>query len=353
MKRKGNLYWKICTLDNISKAYDEVCSRLRNENVVENIKEHRATNIYNIYKTLSNKEYVPGKYHMFVIKEPKERNIVNQNPKDKIVNHLVSSQILKPVLFPCLIDQNVASRPNLGTSAGICFQHQYMQECKQKYGTYYILKCDLHHFFASINHQILKEKLEKKIKDKDALKIIFDIIDSNVQMDEKGKIIDRENGLYIGLMTSQYLAIFFLNDLDHFIKEELKIKYYVRYQDDFILLHPSKKYLKECLIKIKEFLTSEKLELNPTKTRIYKSTNNYAFLGRNIKGKYIKYRNVRRKLRRRKKDYQNELISLFSLMSSKNNYLGIIKKFNQNKTKNILHNNYFYLKYNFLHKFFN
>ena len=107
-----------------------------------------------------------------------------------------------------------------------------------------------------MGRNIWKEKVKRRIKDKDALKIIFDIIDSN------------ENGLYIGSMTSQVLAIFYLNDLDHFIKEKLKIKYYVRYQDDFLLFHHSKKYLNFCLDEIKKFLKKEKLVLNK-KTRIY------------------------------------------------------------------------------------
>ena len=81
-------------------------------------------------------------------------------------------------------------------------------------------------------------------------------------------------------MSSQILGIFYLNDLDHYIKEELKIKYYIRYQDDFILFHQDKQYLRAYLDKIKEFLKIEKLELNH-KTRIYKNTNNIIFLGRN------------------------------------------------------------------------
>ena len=89
-----------------------------------------------------------------------------------------------------------------------------------KYGKYYILKCDISKFFASIDRDRLKEKLKKKIKDKDALNIVFKIIDSD------------ENGLSIGNMTSQILAIFYLNDMDHYIKETLKIKYYVRYQEN-------------------------------------------------------------------------------------------------------------------------
>ena len=107
--------------------------------------------------------------------------------------------------------------------------------------------------------------------------------------------------------------------IQNFIKEELKIKYYIRYQDDFCLFHTSKEYLKYCLIKIREFLEKEDLKLN-RKTRIYKNTNNYLFLGRNIKNKYGKYREINRKLKRKIKEYESNKINLFSLISSMNSY---------------------------------
>lgn len=168
---------------------------------------------------MSTKSYVVGPYNKFIVYEPKKREIVSQNMQDKIINHLVARYILYPALLPCLLDVNVASRENMGTSEGIRLQQNFQRKCTIKYKTYYVLKCDISKFFASINHDLLKSKLKRRIKDKDALKIVFDIIDSN------------EGGLYIGSMTNQILAIFFLNDMDHFIKENLKIKYYVRYQD--------------------------------------------------------------------------------------------------------------------------
>lgn len=117
-------------------------------------------------------------------------------------------------------------------------------------------------------------------------------------------------------MTSQVLAIFYLNDMDHFIKEKLKIKYYVRYQDDFLLFHQSKEYLKFCLEKIEEFLEKENLKLNK-KSRIYKSTNNFVFLGKNTKGKYARYREIKRKLKKRRYLYESGKISLMSYVTSK------------------------------------
>lgn len=116
-------------------------------------------------------------------------------------------------------------------------------------------------------------------------------------------------------MSSQVLAIFFLNDMDHFIKENLKIKYYVRYQDDFLLFHPSKQYLKYCLNELTNFLKAEKLTLN-NKTRIYKCTNNFIFLGRKINGNYARYRNVKRKIKKRVYLYKTGKIKLSGLVSS-------------------------------------
>ena len=97
-------------------------------------------------------------------------------------------------------------------------------------------------------------------------------------------------------MTSQVLAVFYLNDMDHFIKNELHIKGVIRYQDDFLLFHESKEYLKYCLDQLTKFLEKEDLKLNK-KTRIYKSTDNFIFIGRNKYGNYAKYRTVKRRLK--------------------------------------------------------
>ncbi len=313
MKRKSKLYDNICKFENIESAYDEVCKNTKNKNKVANFREYKCLYISRIHNILENKRYIPGPYNEFTIYEPKERKIVSQNMQDKIINHLVARFILYPAILPCLLDINVASRKNLGTSSGLKFVQNFHRICTTKYNTYYILKCDISKFFASINHDILKAKVKRRIKDKDALKIIFDIIDTE------------KNGLSIGAMTSQILAIFYLNDLDHYIKEILKIKYYVRYQDDFLLFHHSKEYLKYCLENIKNFLEKEKLRLND-KTRIYKSTNNFSFLGRDIKNHYIRYRNIKRKIKSRIFLYKFEAIPLSSLVSSLICYKNLTKK---------------------------
>lgn len=313
MKRKGNLYQNICEYTNIEDAFDEVCRNTKNKNKVAGFKEYKCIYISRIHKMLKNEEYKPGPYNIFIIHDPKTRRIVSQNMVDKVVNHLVSRNILYPAILPCLLDVNVASRKDLGTSEGLRLAKDFHRQCKIKYKKYYILKFDISKFFASIDHEILMNKVKIKIKDQKSIKIIEDIINTE------------PTGISIGAMTSQVLAIFYLNDLDHFIKEDLKIKYYIRYQDDGLLFHPSKEYLKYCLHKIEEFLANEKLTLN-RKTRIYSNNNNFIFLGRNSKGKYVKYRNIKRKLKKRYYLYKQNLIPLNSLVTSYICYKGLCER---------------------------
>lgn len=321
VKRKGNLYDAIYDLDNIKQCFEEVCRNTKNRSKVNNFREYKAVYINRIHNTLKNRQYVVGKPTIFTIYEPKERRIVSQNMQDKIINHLVARYILYPAILPCLLDINVASRKGLGTSEGLRLAMNFHRICKVKYKNYYILKCDISKFFENIDHDILKEKLKRKIKDKDALKILFDIIDSE------------KNGLGIGAMTSQALAIFYLNDMDHYIKEVLKIKYYVRYQDDFLLFHKSKKYLTYCLNEINKFLEKEKLMLNK-KTRIYRNTNNFIFLGRNMSGKYIRYRDVNRKLKKKFYLYKTNKIKLSSIINSIICYDGLCNNVETKKGSN-------------------
>lgn len=181
MKRKNNLYENITIMKNINDAYNEVCLHTRNKRKVKNYKEYKCIYISRIYNVLINKNYEVGKYNVFTIYEPKKRVIVSQNLQDKVINHLISRQILYPSLIPCLIDENVASLKNKGTRYGIELANKFHRKCKIKYGSYYILKCDISKFFASIDKDILKQKLLKKIKDKDAIDIVFKVIDSQEQ----------------------------------------------------------------------------------------------------------------------------------------------------------------------------
>lgn len=313
MKRFSNLYENLYKPENIRACYYEVIRNTKNKRQVYQLQKNAGRVIKSIYEDLKNEKYVVGKYNIFVIYEPKQRTIVSQGMKDKIVNHLIAREILYPAILPCLVPYNVASRPDMGTRKALEYLERYRKFFASKTEKYFILKCDISRFFSSIDHKILKKKLRKRIKDPKALKIVFDVIDSH------------PSGLGIGSMTSQVLAIFYLNDMDHFIKEELKIKGYIRYQDDFLLFSESKEYLEICLEKIKTFLEKEKLVLNK-KTRIYSSNENICFLGRNLYGQYAKRRTVKRRMKRRYHLMKEGKITLNSYIASKICYEKLMRK---------------------------
>ena len=313
MKRFNNLYENIYKAENIKACYYEVMRNTKNKRQVYKLQNNAENIIRTIYEELKNERYVVGKYNVFIIYEPKQRTIVSQGMKDKIVNHLIAREILYPAILPCLVPFNVASRPGMGTKKALEYLERYRRQFAAKHEKYFMLKCDISRFFLSIDHKILKKKVRRRIKDPRALKIVFNVIDSY------------STGIGIGSMTSQVLAIFYLNDLDHFIKEELKIKGYIRYQDDFLLFSESKEYLEVCLEKIKKFLEKEKLTLNG-KTRIYSCNENICFLGRNLYGQYAKRRTVRRKMKKRFYLLKEGKISLDSYIASRICYKNLMRK---------------------------
>lgn len=313
MKRFNNLYENIYKTENIKACYYEVMRNTKNKRQVYKLQNNAENIIRTIYEELKNERYVVGKYNVFIIYEPKQRTIVSQGMKDKIVNHLIAREILYPAILPCLVPFNVASRPGMGTKKALEYLERYRKQFAAKNKKYFMLKCDISRFFLSIDHKILKKKVRRRIKDPRALKIVFDVIDSY------------STGIGIGSMTSQVLAIFYLNDLDHFIKEKLKIKGYIRYQDDFLLFSESREYLEYCLKEIKKFLEKEKLTLNG-KTRIYSSNENICFLGRNLYGQYAKRRTVRRKLKKRFYLMKEGKISLDSYIASRICYKNLMRK---------------------------
>ena len=297
------------TLEHIMEAYKIVKVNTRHKDKLFVFELFYSCNINYIYNILNSESYHHNKYNIFIIKEPKYRLIMSEGMPDKVINHLVSSYFLFPLINPLLLPMNVATRPSLGSGKGIEYVKKYINKLKYKYDKIYILKCDIHKYFYSIDQEILLNKLSVLIKDKKVFNLIEGIITSTNEdyVNESIKrVIDKEikrishlsisdynehvsslksiplyekgKGLPIGNMTSQILAVFYLNDLDHFVKEKLKIKYYVRYMDDFILFHENKNYLKYCLGEIEKKLDEVKLRLNK-KTQIIELHQGFCFLG--------------------------------------------------------------------------
>ena len=308
MRRVNNIYDSILDIKVIQKIYSSrVRVNTKNKLKLEKFENNYVSNMIYIKQILEERNYKPGRYNIFLIKEPKLRIIMSQNIIDKIINHVVSQYFLINIFESTLIEENVATRKNKGTKEGIVLLKKYLNEIKNE--KFYVLKFDISKYFFNLDHDIIKELLEHKIKDKDVLKILCDIVDStdscyvnerinSLKEKEIKKIIDSNcknknllikeikelpnyevgKGLPIGNMSSQFLAILYLNELDHFIKNELKIKYYIRYMDDGVIIHQNKEYLQYCLEEINKILERYKLKLNK-KTKIYSCKEGFEFLG--------------------------------------------------------------------------
>ena len=218
---------------------------------------------------LKTKKYTLSPYNTFEVFEPKRRVVMSNSYKDKVVQHSLCDNVLEPILTRSFITDNYASQVGKGTHYGLDRLREFLRRFYRKNGIDgWILKADISKYFYSIRHDVLKSLIRKKITDPDVLWLVEMIIDST-----EGNV-----GIPIGNQSSQLFALLYLNNLDHFIKEKLGIKYYGRYMDDFFLIHEDKAYLQYCRAEIEKHVAAIGLSLN-NKTNIYPLRNGIDFLG--------------------------------------------------------------------------
>ena len=359
-------YDDIVDIDKIREMYHIIRVNTKNRGKLHKFELFYSSNIISILEALRNKCYKHSKYNVFLVHEPKYRIIMSEIMSDKVVNHLISKYILAPGIIPHLIPQNVATREGKGTKEGIRYLKMYINKLKLNYDKVYVLKCDIKKYFYSIDHELVLEKCRRFIDDPEVFQLVLNVVKStdedyvNSAIDKvvkkeidrvsKLNILDKEikieelkriprypkgKGLPIGNMTSQLLAVYFLNDLDHYIKERLHCKYYIRYMDDFVIFDHDKERLKVLRKEIEEKLKEFKLELNK-KTNIYDLNHGFGFLGYYyfLKGKRLIIKiNPQTKRRIKKKMRKLKKINAPNYEQVKASYMGYLK---QAHTKNLL-----------------
>lgn len=290
---------KVYDFENLYKAYRKARLGKRWKDAAAKYEINALDATHFLSNLLKTQTYKPSEYKIFKVYEPKERVVMTNSYKDKVVQHSLCDNVLEPKLSKQFIYDNYASQKGKGTHFGLDRVVLFMRSYYRKNGLNgWILKCDITKYFYNIRHDILKQQVRKSIADEKCLWLIDMIIDSTDGV-----------GIPIGNQSSQLFALLYLSDLDHYIKEKLKIKYYGRYMDDFFLIHNDKEYLKYCLAEIKKIVESLGLKLNP-KTQIMPISQGLDFLGFHTyitsTGKVIKKirrrskNNVRRKLKKMK-----------------------------------------------------
>jgi len=225
--------------------------------------QNLAVNLDNLLNSIIDGSYRVRPTRNFIIFEPKERFIEAPHLEDRIVQHAITA-VIRPMIEARFIDQSFACRVNKGTHASNDLLMRYLAQYENKG---YYLRIDVSKFFYSISHERIEGKLRKILnceKTLEVLKMFF--------TNSEGK------GLPLGNVTSQVLANLSLNDVDHFIKRELKIRHYARYMDDMIMLHPSKEFLQDAFRRIKQKIAEETLLTN-NKSKIGKISEGIDFVG--------------------------------------------------------------------------
>ena len=246
MKRIGNLYDKICSIENLQLA-DSIAQKGKSKQPgVKHHNKKREANIVELHEMLINKNYHTSNYTTFTIFETKER-LIFRLPyyPDRIVHHAIMN-ILEPIFVANFTSNTYSCIKCRGIHAAANAVKSALGDTE---GTQYCLKLDVRKFYPNVDHDILKRILRRKFKDQNLLWLLDEIIDSC-------------EGLPIGNYLSQYFANFYLSYFDHWIKEEKKIKYYFRYADDLVILASGKPELHQLLSDIRKYLQDHlKLQL--------------------------------------------------------------------------------------------
>lgn len=239
MKRYNNLFDKIITIDNLNLADNKARKgKLKSYGVIHHDK-NKEENIQKLHESLKNGTYKTSKYDIFKIYEPKEREIYRlPYYPDRIVHHAIMN-ILEPIWVSVFTTDTYSCIKGRGIHLTVKKLKKVLNENPNE--TIYCLKLDIKKFYPSINNEILKIIIRKKIKDIRILNLLDEIIDS-------------VKGVPIGNYLSQYFANLYLAYFDHWIKELKRVKYYFRYADDIVILHSDKQFLKGLFLDIKQYL---------------------------------------------------------------------------------------------------
>lgn len=257
------------SFSNLYHGLKRSCRNVRWKTSVTQYEMNGLKNTAKLIRQIKSGEYQISKYQVFEIFEPKRRTIRATQIKDRQLQRSLCDNVLYNALTRSFIYDNCACQIGKGTLFAVnrlkTKLHQYYRSQRTADG--YYLKCDIRHFFDSIRHDVAKAAVRKRVQSDDVCERVFDIIDS----------FDGKVGIGLGSQVSQLVALSVLDDMDHIIKEQLGIKGYIRYMDDFVLIHHDKQHLKNCLQVIREHLASIGLELNE-KTSIQPLRHGLTFL---------------------------------------------------------------------------
>ncbi|MDX2216517.1 MAG: RNA-directed DNA polymerase [Oculatellaceae cyanobacterium bins.114] len=332
MKRYGNLWHQVIDFSNLLQAARNAQKGKRFRDNVLAFNHNLEAELIQLQLELETKTYIPGSYKTFQIRKPKRRLISAAPYRDRVVHHALCN-IIAPILEKGLILNTYANRLGFGS-------HRALQRFTRFVRNHdYILQCDISKYFPSIDHEILKSLIRRKIKCLKTLWLIDTIIDaSNPQEsvihyfsgDDLLTPVQRRVGLPIGNLTSQFFANFYLSGFDHFVKETLKVKPYIRYVDDFAFLSNDRAFLADVRIAVEDYLSTLRLKIHPIKSQLFATKIGTNFLGFRVFLTHIRVRNqnlryARKRLKTMQDDYAEGTITPLEIQQSLQSWAAHLK----------------------------
>lgn len=349
-----DLFNSICSMDNLYRAYQNAKSGKGWYKEVKQIEKRPFYYLAGLQYMLKNHLFKTSEYEIFILNEGKKKRDVYKLPffPDRIAQWAIL-QVIEPFLVANMTADTYSAIPGKGIQPIVNDLRGYYKtkrvDGKKKSvwvpsillsdeeNTRYCYKIDLHHYYQSINHEVLKQKFRKVFKDPELLWLLDEIADSIntateedlIELSLSGEIeVDPNTGIPIGNYMSQYSGNFYLSSFDHWVKEELHVKHYYRYMDDVVIFASSKEKLHEIHRKVTAY-TRDYLHLNikgnyqifPTKVR------GVDFVGYRFFGEYTLLRkstaiNFKRKMRACRKKMENNIPPTYSEWCSFNSYKG-------------------------------
>jgi hypothetical protein len=266
-------YDDIISIENLLAGWYEFIKGKKNRKDIQIFQLHLMDNLLDLHLDLKNKIYLHNKYEAFIVSDPKKRNIHKACVRDRILHRAIYIKIYS-FFDKTFIPDSFSCRLSKGSHKAIKRFNTFHQKVSKNHTkTVWVLKCDVKKFFASINQNVLFNILTQYIPNKNILWLLSQIINS-FYSNEVG------TGLPLGNLTSQLLVNIYMNKFDQFIKHKLKVKYYIRYADDFVIMSDDKYYLENLLPQINKFLFDElKLSLHPDKVSIKTISSGVDYLG--------------------------------------------------------------------------
>ncbi|MFV0423737.1 reverse transcriptase domain-containing protein [Oleidesulfovibrio sp.] len=263
-----NLWREIATFTTLARAFQKVREGKRFDSDTLRFYASLEDNLFALEEALQARTWKPSPFREFTITVPKLRRIQAPEFGDRVVHQAVMLHA-SPVFERRFITDSYANRIGFGTHAASHRLREFLRSASRKYESPYIIKADISKYFPSIPHDRLMDRVQRLFFDQ-AVVWFFDTLIRNSGFTERG--------LPIGSLTSQWLANLYLDRLDHYMKDDLGVKYYVRYMDDFIIVGPDKTWCREKLAYIDEYVQGLGLALNP-KTGVLPITQGVDFVG--------------------------------------------------------------------------